>query len=133
VNFTEDADMKIYIDPNSAPAIGPYCHAVRTGNLLFISGQVPLNAEGEVVGQTMAEQTEQALDNLESILMCCGATWKNVVKTTVFIADMQGFAEMNKVYAQRFGGHKPARSCVEVSGLAKGMLLEIEAVAEYEA
>ena len=123
--------MQTFVTPQLAPAIGPYCHAVRTGNLLFISGQVPVNQQGEVVGETMAEQTEQTLGNLESVLSYCGLSWENVVKTTVYIAEMDAFGEMNSVYARRFGDHKPARACVEVSRLAKDMLVEIEAVAEY--
>ena len=123
--------MQTFVTPQLAPAIGPYCHAARTGNLLFVSGQVPVNQHGDVVGATMAEQTEQTLANLESILAYCGLQWKDVVKTTVYISNMEAFTEMNAVYAQKFGDHKPARACVEVSRLAKDMMVEIEAVAEY--
>ena len=123
--------MQTFVTPQLAPAIGPYCHAVRTGSLLFISGQVPVNRRGEVVGATMAEQTEQTLNNLEAVLVHCGLQWKDVVKTTVYISKMEAFGEMNAVYAQKFGDHKPARACVEVSRLAKDMMVEIEAVAEY--
>lgn len=123
--------MNIYIDPGMAPAIGPYSHAVKTGNLLFISGQVPVNSAGEVVGTTMAEQAEQTMCNLQSILAHCGLTLGNVVKTVVYVADITAFSEMNTIYAKHLGKHKPARACVEVSRLARGMLVEIEAIAEY--
>ena len=123
--------MQTFVTPELAPAIGPYCHAARTGNLLFISGQVPVNQQGEIVGATMAEQTEQTLSNIESVLTHCGLQWKNIVKTTVYISQMDAFGEMNSVYAKRFGEHKPVRACVEVSRLAKDMMVEIEAIAEY--
>lgn len=123
--------MQTFISPDLAPAIGPYCHAARTGNLLFISGQVPVNSAGEIVGASMAEQTEQTMRNLQSILTGCGLKFKDVVKTNVYIADITAFAEMNGIYAKHFGDHKPARACVEVSRLAKDMLVEIEAVAEF--
>lgn len=123
--------MQTFVVPQLAPAIGPYCHAVRSGNLLFISGQVPVNPQGDVVGSTMAEQTEQTLSNLESVLSYCGLKWKNIIKTNVYISNIEAFGEMNTVYAQKFGTHKPARACVEVARLAKDMMVEIEAVAEY--
>lgn len=123
--------MQSFIAPDLAPAIGPYCHAVKTGNLLFISGQVPVNGAGDIVGSTMAEQTEQTLNNLKAVLSRCGLDYANVVKTVVYVANIEAFAEMNAVYAKHFGDHKPARACVEVSRLAKDMLIEIEAVAEY--
>lgn len=119
------------IDPALAPAIGPYSHAARMGNLLFVSGQVPLNSAGDIVGATMAEQTGQALRNLGSILAHCGLGLENVGKVVVYVADISAFAEMNAVYAKHFADHKPARSCVEVSRLVKGMLVEIEVIAEY--
>ncbi len=123
--------MQTFIAPELAPAIGPYCHAVRTGDLLFISGQVPVNGAGEIVGSSMAEQTEQTMKNLKSVLGRCGLEWKDIVKTTVYVSDITAFSEMNAVYAGHFGDHRPARACVEVSRLAKDMLIEIEAVAEF--
>lgn len=122
--------MDIYFSSELAPTIGPYCHAVKTGNLLFISGQVPVDAEGKVVGMTMAEQTKQTFKNLQSVLNACNVSKDAIVKTSVFIADMSAFAEMNGEYALFFGEHKPARECVEIARLANNMLIEISAIAE---
>lgn len=123
--------MELFYSKELAPAIGPYCHAARTGNLLFISGQVPVDEKGAIVGQDMAEQTDQTLKNLKKVLAACGLKVENVVKTTVYVADISAFGQMNAVYSEHFGDHKPARACVEVSRLAKDMLVEIEAVAEF--
>ncbi len=123
--------MKSFISPDLAPAIGPYCHAAQSGNLLFVSGQVPVDKAGNVVGSTMAEQTKQTMNNLKAVLEACGLTLNSVVKTTVYVTDIDAFAEMNAVYSEFFGDHKPARACVEISRLVKGMLVEIEAVAEF--
>lgn len=124
--------MEIYFSDELSPAIGPYCHAVKTGQLLFISGQVPVNQAGEIVGNDMAEQTDQTLINLKKVLKSCGLTIENIVKTTVYVADIDAFGQMNAVYSEHFGDHKPSRACVEVSRLAKNMLVEIEAVAEFK-
>lgn len=123
--------MEIFISDELAPAIGPYCHAARTGNLLFISGQVPVGQDGQIIGSDMAEQTAQTLKNLETVLNTCGLKIENVVKTTVYVADINAFGQMNAVYSEHFGDHKPARACVEVSRLARDMLVEIDAVAEF--
>lgn len=122
--------MDIYFSNELAPAIGPYCHAAKTGNLVFISGQVPVNAKGAIVGTTMADQTKQTLKNLGSVLEACGLSPSSIVKTSVFITDMNAFGEMNNEYAAFFGSHKPARECVEVAKLANNMLVEISAIAE---
>jgi len=121
---------KEIINTNSAPkAIGPYSQAVKAGNLVFTSGQLPINpATGEVSGD-MSAQTRQALENLKAIIEAAGGTLNDVVKATVFITDLRGFAAMNAVYSQYFSSRPPARSTVEVSGLAKSALVEIEAVA----
>ncbi len=122
------------LNVEGAPAaIGPYSHAVRTGDLLFISGQVPFNpANGEVVGSTMAEQTRQCLSNLAAVLKGAGLAKDNVAKVTAFLTRYQDFAEFNKAYAEFFGDHRPARSTVEVSQLPKSVLVEIDAIAAYK-
>ena len=123
--------MKPYIVPELAPASGPYCHAARSGNLLFVSGQAPFNEKGEVVGADMAEQTAQTMKNLETVLSACGLALHDVVKTTVYLTNIDDFSAMNNVYAQFFNGHRPARATVEAPRLAGGIRVEIEAVAEY--
>ena len=121
---------KEIIHSDHAPeAIGPYSQAVRVGNLLFTSGQLPINpATGEVNGD-IATQTRQVLENLKAVVEAAGGTLDDVVKATVFITDLSGFAAMNEVYAKYFSVKPPARSTVEVSGLAKKALVEIEVVA----
>jgi 2-iminobutanoate/2-iminopropanoate deaminase len=124
--------MKL-IQTNAAPAaIGPYSQGFISGNLAFTSGQIPLSVEtGEVVGVTVAEQTEQVIKNLKAVLEGAGSSIEKVVKTTCFLADMGDFAMFNEVYAKHFTG-KPARSTVAVKQLPKSVLVEIEAVAELE-
>ena len=125
--------MKEIISTSNAPAaIGPYSQAIKAGNLLFISGQVPLDpATGEVVEGDITVQTRRVLDNVKAILTQAGADFSNVVKTTVFLKDMGDFAAMNEVYAKFFEGTTyPARSAVEVARLPKDVLVEIETIAE---
>lgn len=111
-------------------AVGPYSQAVRAGGFVFASGQIPLDPEsGAVVGGDIAAQGRQALENLRAVLEVSGAGMKNVVKTTVFLRDMGDFARFNEVYAGYFTAPYPARSTVQVSGLPKDVLVEIEAVA----
>ena len=111
-------------------AIGPYSQAIVTDNVVYTAGQVALDpASGELVGKTVAEQTEQALKNIAAVLAASGSSLGQVVKTTVYLADMADFAAMNEVYAKHFGGHRPARSTVQVAGLPKGALVEIDAIA----
>lgn len=121
---------KEIIHTEKAPkAIGPYSQAVKAGNLLFTSGQLPINpATGEISGD-MTAQTRQTLENLKAVIAAAGGTLQDVVKATVFITDLKEFAAMNAVYAEYFPNRPPARSTVEVSGLARGALVEIEAVA----
>lgn len=121
--------MDIIVSPNAPPPIGPYCHAVRAGELLFASGQIPLTLSGEVVAGGIAAQTECVFDHIEAILAAAGATLADVVKATVFLQDFDDFSGMNAVYAQRFAGHTPARSTVEVSRLPRDVRVEIEVVA----
>ena len=123
--------MKQVISTHQAPAaIGPYSQAIRVGNLLYTSGQIPINpATGNFVEGGIKEQTRQSLTNIKAILEEAGLTLSNVVKTTVFLADMNDFADMNAVYAEFFAEPYPARSAVAVKTLPKGALVEIEVVA----
>ena len=123
--------MKEIISTTNAPAaIGPYSQAEKAGNLLFVSGQVPLDpATGAPVEATIQAQTTQSLNNLKAILAQAGATMDNVVKTTVFLKDMEDFAEMNRIYQTFFAADCPARSAVQVGRLPKDVLVEIEAIA----
>lgn len=115
---------------NAPAAIGPYSQAIKAGNLLFVSGQVPfVPATGEIVEGDVKAQTAQSLKNLQAILKEAGADFSNVVKTTVFIKDMNEFAQVNEVYAEYFGDNKPARACVEVARLPKDVKVEIELIA----
>lgn len=118
------------ISTEHAPAaIGPYAQAVKYGQLLWTSGQIPLTASGELVTGGIEEQTHQVFRNLRAILDEAGADWQDVVKATVFIKDMDQFAAVNEIYASYFGDHKPARSTVEVARLPKDVLVEIEVMA----
>ena len=111
-------------------AIGPYSQAIRAGEFLFVSGQIPADpASGKIVEGGVAAQTERALKNLGAILSAAGLGFESVVKTTVFLTDMGRFAEMNDVYARFFGQTPPARATVQVGALPKGAQVEIEAVA----
>ena len=115
---------------NAPAAIGPYSQAVKAGKLLFVSGQVPFVPETmEIVEGDVKAQTAQSLKNLQAILKEAGADFSNVVKTTVFIKDMNEFAQINEVYAEYFGENKPARACVEVARLPKDVKVEIELIA----
>ena len=118
------------ISTTKAPAaIGPYSQAVRTGNLVFTSGQIPLDpATGNVVGDEIRSQAEQVMKNLGAVLEEAGLTYGNAVKTTCFLADMKDFAAFNEVYAKYFTGC-PARSCVAVKELPKNVLVEVEVIA----
>ncbi|MFB9273881.1 RidA family protein [Cohnella cellulosilytica] len=121
--------LKIVSTADAPAAIGPYAQAVRAGNLLYTSGQIPLTPAGELVGGTIQEQTRQVLTNLQAVLAAEGTDFRNVIKTTVFLKDMNQFAEFNEVYASYFGAHTPARSTVEVARLPKDVFVEIELIA----
>lgn len=115
--------------PNAPAAVGPYSQAVRSGDLLFCSGQIALDpASGNLTGNDIKSQTEQVMKNISAVLAASGATFADVVKTTCFLADINDFAEFNAVYAQYFTG-KPARSCVAAAALPKGALVEVEVTA----
>ncbi len=124
--------MKPIHTSNAPAAIGPYSQAIVTGNLIFTSGQIPLDpATGEVVTGTIEEQTKRICENLKAVLESAGSGLKNVVKTTCFLADMSDFAAFNAVYATYFT-EKPARACVAVKTLPKNVLAEIEVIAELQ-
>ena len=120
---------KIYTK-NAPEAIGPYSQAVALKNLVFTSGQIPINPEsGNIEKNTIQEQTEQVCLNLKAVLEAAGSSLENVIKTTCFLKNINDFSAFNEVYSKYFTS-KPARSCVEVSSLPKGALVEVEAIAE---
>ncbi len=125
---------KQVITTADAPAaIGPYSQAIRVGNLVFTSGQIPLHPHtGDIVGETAAEQARQVLQNLQAVLQAAGASLQNVVKTTIFLTDLSQFAAVNAVYAEFFPENPPARSTVQVAALPRGVQVEIEAIAIVE-
>ena len=123
--------MKVISTKKAPAAIGPYSQAIQVGNLVYTSGQIPINpTTGSFAEGGIKEQTRQSLTNVKAILEEAGLTMKNVVKTTVFMADMNDFADMNSVYAEFFTEPYPAHSAVAVKTLPKGALVEIEVVAE---
>jgi 2-iminobutanoate/2-iminopropanoate deaminase len=123
--------MKTIVNTSQAPAaIGPYSQAIRVGNMVFVSGQIPIDPRsGNIESTDIAGQTTQCFKNLKAVLSEAGCQMEHVVKVTVFLADMNLFADMNKVYESQFDGSYPARSAVAVKGLPKGSLVEIEAIA----
>ena len=121
---------KAIATPNAPAAIGPYSQAVQAGNMLFVSGQIPVDpATGAFAGDDIVTQTKQSLTNVKNILEAAGYTLNDVVKTTVLLADIADFAAMNAVYAEYFNENKPARACFAVKDLPRGALVEIEAIA----
>jgi len=124
---------KIVVKPaKSAPAVGPYNHAVRVGDLLFCAGQIPLDpATGNLVAGDIKAQADRVLQNVKAILDDQDLTFANVVKSTVFLTNLADFAGMNEVYAKYFTGDFPARSTVQVAALPKGASVEIEVIAHY--
>ena len=126
------ANKQIIKPAKSAPAVGPYNHAVRVGDLLFCAGQIPLDpATGNLVSGDIQTQTRRALENVKAILDDQKLTFANVVKSTVFLTNLADFAGMNEVYAKYFSSDFPARSTVQVAGLPKGANVEIEIVAHF--
>jgi len=123
--------MKEVITTENAPgAIGPYSQAVKAGNMVFCSGQIPIDPQtGDFVSDNVAEQTRQVLTNLNAVLEAAGTNLNNVVKTTVFLADMNDFTEMNNIYAEFFSENKPARATVQAARLPKDARVEIECIA----
>ena len=121
------------INTNKAPeALGPYSHAMVVNNLVFTSGQIPLDTEGNIVSDDVKEQTKQVLDNLSVVLEEAGSDLNSVVKATIFISDMNEFQQINEVYGSYFSEHQPARSCVEVARLPKDVKVEIEVVGKVK-
>ena len=119
-----------YVSTTKAPAaIGPYAQGIIVNGMFYSSGQIPLTAEGELVEGDIKVQTNQVFANLKEVLAAAGSSLDNVVKTTVFMSDMNDFVAMNEVYASHFGNHKPARSAVQVARLPKDVKLEIEVIA----
>ena len=127
--------MKTAVSSPDAPkAIGPYSQAVRAGQLLFVSGQVPLDpATGQIVAGDIAAQTRRVFDNLGAVLKAGGRSFADVVRTTVFLADMNDFAAVNEVYGQYFSEPYPARATVQVARLPRDARVEIDVIASYEA
>lgn len=119
-----------FIATKKAPAaIGPYAQAVKIGDWLYTSGQIPLTPEGELAGEDIEVQTTQVLSNLKAVLEAAGADLHQVVKVTIFLTELGHFGRVNERYAEFFQNHTPARSCVEVSALPKGAKIEIECIA----
>ncbi len=125
--------MKTVIRPARAAApVGPYNHAVRYGDLLFCSGQIPLDpSTGELAGSDIRTQTERVLENIRVILEDQGLSFRHVVKSTVYLANLADFSAMNEVYARYFPDEQPARTTIQVAALPRGALVEIEVVAGY--
>ncbi len=123
--------MKQVITTSNAPkAIGPYSQAVRTGNLLFISGQIPLRPDGEMVSGGIEAEARQVLENIKAILAEVGLDFSAVVRSTMYLIDLNDFAKANEIYAEYFKEPYPARVTIQVAALPKGAMIEIETVAE---
>lgn len=123
--------MEVISTENAPKALGPYSQAIKVNGMIYCSGQIPIDpAVNAVTAETIEDQTKQAITNLKNVLEKAGSSLSKVVKTTVFISDMNEFARLNAVYAELFGDTKPARSCVQVARLPKDVKIEIEAIAE---
>ncbi len=126
-------NIQIVRSENAPKAIGPYSQAVSAGGFLFCSGQIPLDASsGQIVGETAGEQTVKVMANLLAVLEAAGLDFSNVVKTTIFLKDMNDFASVNDAYAAAMGEHRPARATVEVARLPKDVMVEIDCIAALE-
>ena len=124
--------MKVISTQNAPAAIGPYSQGLNSGNLVFVSGQIPVDPKTGLMAETIEEQAKQSLTNLKSILAAEGLEMKNVIKTVVFLSDLADFPKVNAVYETFFTAPYPARSCVAVAGIPKGAKLEIECIAIKE-
>jgi len=123
-----------FIETKEAPeAIGPYSQAIAVNGMVYTSGQIALNTKGEMVGNDVETQTHQVMKNLQHVLQSAGSEYNDVIKTTIYLADMDDFLKVNKIYAEYFGAHKPARSTVAVKTLPKNALVEIDCIALCEA
>lgn len=119
-----------YVQTSNAPAaIGPYSQAMIANGMVFTSGQIALTPAGEMINGTVSEQCVQVISNLKAVLEAAGSSFDKVIKTTIFLADMDDFAVVNTIYGEAFGNHKPARSTVAVKTLPKNALVEIDAIA----
>lgn len=124
--------MKQISTPHAPAAIGPYSQALRSGNMVFVSGQIPVDPATGAMADTIEEQAKQALTNLKNVLQAAGLRMDQVIKTTVFLADLKDFPTVNAVYESFFRAPYPARSCVQVAGIPKGAGVEIECIAIEE-
>ena len=120
---------KVYTD-KAPKVIGPYSQAIVVDETVYTSGQIPLTSDGVLIDGGIEEQTQQVFKNIRAVLHAAGSDLNHVVKTTVFLSDLQHFDAMNRIYADAFQDHRPARSCVEVSRLPKDVLVEIEVIAK---
>lgn len=123
-------ELKLINTDEAPKAIGPYSQGIKTGDLVFTSGQIPVNPVDGTIPEGIERQARQALENLKAVLAAAGAELSDVIKTTVYIKDLSGFARVNEIYAEYFSEPYPARSCVEVSRLPKDVFIEIEAIAK---
>ncbi|MCL2779707.1 MAG: RidA family protein [Polyangiaceae bacterium] len=122
--------MKAISTPNAPAAIGPYSQAIASGSFIFLSGQIPIDPKtGELVKGDITQETDRVLDNLEAVLAASGSSFSNVVKTTIYLLDLNDFQVVNETYAKRFGQTPPARATVQVAALPKGARVEIDAIA----
>ena len=121
--------MKVISTDKAPAAIGPYSQGLNAGNIVFVSGQIPVNPATGTMAETVEEQAAQSLNNIKNILAADGLTMSDVIRTSVFLADLNDFAAVNKVYATFFEEPYPARSCVQVAAIPKGAKLEIECIA----
>ncbi len=121
--------MKSVYTKSAPAAIGPYSQGMIVNNIFYSSGQIPLRADGTLVDGSIEEQTHQVFSNVKAVLEAAGSSLEGVVKTTVYIKDMNQFSAINEIYGEYFDAHKPARSCVEVARLPKDALIEIEVIA----
>ncbi len=122
--------MKILHTDKAPAAVGPYCQAVQVGDMIFTSGQLAIDpANGNLINDDIEKATRRSLDNVKAILEEAGSSLEKVVKTTIFLDDMNNFAKVNEVYGEYFSNHKPARSCVQVARLPKDAIVEIEVIA----
>ena len=124
--------MEVISTKNAPAAIGPYSQGLKVGNFVFVSGQIPVNPETGVMAEGIEAQAKQCLTNLQNILKEAGLSLNNVVKTTVFLSDLNDFATVNAVYETFFAAPYPARSCVQVAGIPKGAKVEMECIAVIE-
>lgn len=129
MTLSNQTHVKVHVSTEAPPPIGPYSQAVEAGGFVFCSGQIALDATGQVLKGSVREQTELVLKNVEAVLRAAQLKMSDVVKSTIFLTDMADFPTVNEVYEAHFSGHKPARSTVAVAGLPRGVRVEIEVVA----